>query len=148
MEIDIARLRAWCDARGIPTEIDASGRQLAIPVQGARPVVVLSRDERGMVTFLSAFPFTVSDGDRDEYCRALALLNSASYMGAFVLNSQTGETYFRLTVLSRGTTMTDDAVGGLLEVVVSSVAGTTAALRGVATEGLPYTTVLPRNELV
>ena len=45
-------------------------------------------------------------------------------------------------MLTTGATFTDDALAMILDIVATTVQKTTRALEGVATHGLPYSTVL------
>jgi hypothetical protein len=138
-------LRAWCERGNVRAFVNVELGQLAIP----RPedqnhlLRVIFRPERNMATFALPYRFAVPKDRAAEFDLAVALANSASFMGAYVHNHQLSEAYFRVTVPTGGVGYTDDAITWLLRLVIGSHDALEKPLRAVALEGAPGTAVLP-----
>ena len=94
-----------------------------------------------MLTLLLVLSVEAPAERRAELARALGLLNSTSFMGAWVLNSGTGEIYFRITLPTRGARYDDDAIDFLVDVAVGTVDGRSGPI-GRVIEGAPAESVL------
>ena len=78
---------------------------------------------------------------RAELARACNLLNARTFLGAWVLNMEAGELYFRHTVLTAGVLFEDAGVRALLQVVVGTVELHVDRLQAVL-DGAPAESVL------
>lgn len=141
-------MKAWCERKKLRYMVNEQLGQLAIPrpVDPPQAIRVIPRPERGMMTFAVPLPFAVPKDRHVAMDQALALVNSASYMGAWVLNHQRDEAYFRVTVPTRGVGYEDGAVEYLLQIVIGSVDRITPGLRAVALEGAPPERILASDD--
>jgi hypothetical protein len=140
-------LRAWCERGNVRAFVNVDLGQLAIPrPEDANHLLrVVFRPERSMATFALPYRFAVPADRSADFDLAVALANSASFMGAYVHNHQLSEAYFRVTVPTGGVGYTDDAITWLLRLVIGSHDALERQLRAVALEGAPGTVVLPPN---
>ena len=136
-------IKAWCVRQNLNYLVQEQARMVLIP-RGANelPLRLIDRPERGMMTWGVVLPFLVPADRRSEVGAALNLLNSNSFMGAWTLNTQTGEVYFRVTVPTTGVTYTDEAMMFLARVLSGTVDPVAGALSRIATEGQPASLVL------
>jgi hypothetical protein len=95
-----------------------------------------------MYMFALALPFAVPPQRAEAVALSTALLNSQTLMGAWVLNTDKGEAFFRVTQPTLGLQLTDETLGFLLRVVASTVEQFAAALYRVAQEGAAPGSVL------
>ena len=142
--LSLDALQAWCDRNSITFLKNDRLQQLAIPTPLGReyPVRVIPRPSRGMMSFIMVLPFAVPPDRAEVVSRALALANASSFMGAWVLQGNNNELYFRVTVPVDGVRYDDAAVRLLLQVVIGSVQGLGPRLRAVALDGAGWETVL------
>jgi hypothetical protein len=96
-----------------------------------------------MVLFAMEMPFRAPPERHAALFEAIALLNANAYMGAWVLNTETGELFFRVTVPSLDTQYSDSGLLHVARVVVGTCERVAAGLRGVALEGAAPQTALP-----
>ena len=142
-------VRSWLTQRNLYHLYDADSQSVLITRENVETahVRVVDRPERGMMTWAIVLPFTVPDDRHLPVAEALNLLNSASFMGSWVMNTQRSEVYFRATVGTIGVQWDEAAIEYLLRVVVTTADQLGEMVRRVAKEGAAATTVLPaRNE--
>src|SRR5258706_7386283 len=104
-------LKAWCERQQYQFSENAQLGQLAIHYQlfgQPAPLLVLPQKDRGMVMLVMKQPFAVPAERRPDVARATVLLNATTFMGAWVVNSQTGELFFRVSVPALDTQYSDE----------------------------------------
>lgn len=121
--LDLAAVRAFCDRNGVPYVTNDELGQIAIP-RPDRPawaVRIVPRPERGMLTVAYPLPGRIP-ADRVPALQAAAgLLNARTFMGAWVLNTDSGELYFRYTMLTDHVLYDDESLRLTIQVVIGSV---------------------------
>lgn len=145
--LDLAAIKAFCDRAKIPYLANDVLGQLAIPRPDHKgwAVRIHPMPERGMLTIAYPLPGRIPDDRLDDLQLAAGLLNSRTFMGAWVLNVGEGELYFRVTVLADGVTYDDAALRRLLQIVIGTVERLIPRLHRVLT-GSPAATVLEEPE--
>jgi hypothetical protein len=135
--LDIAALEAWCGRVGLACARSDDGSQLIIPRpgEGAAPLRALAYPDRGLLSFAIRLAGEVAPARRAAVLDRVARANAVVFMGAWVLNSDLGQLYFRLTVPTRGVAYTDASVKTLVEITIGTAMASAAALADVA--GLP-----------
>jgi hypothetical protein len=142
--LNYANVKAWAERLQLPFRFSDDASQIAITcrlLDSDVPLVFIPRLERGMLTMALTMPFSVP---RDRYVQvgqALTLLNARSYMGAWILNLEKGEIYFRITVPALDVVYTDQSLRFVASVVASSADTMSKPLRAVACEGARPETV-------
>lgn len=121
--LDLEAVRSFCDRSGIAHHVDESLGQIAIPRASdpAWALRIVPRPERGMLTVAYPLPGRMPPERLPAIVEAVGLLNSRTFMGAWVLNGDSGELYFRQTVLTEGAWFDDRALGQLLRLVALTV---------------------------
>lgn len=109
------------------------------------PLMIIPRTERGMVTLAITEPFTVPVERYPLIGEALARLNASSYMGAWVLNFDKGEIYFRITLPALDNEYTDQGLFFAARVVVSSAEAMGQRLQDVMNGTLPPAEIIPKS---
>lgn len=133
LALNLETLAQWCVRQKLSYLVQEQAQMVVIPRgPGEAPLRAIHRPERHMLTWLIALPFQVPDAQRAEVARAVTLLNSSSYMGAWVLNQASGELYFRVTVPTHETTWTDDGLMFVVRVVLGTVDALAPSLKAVA----------------
>lgn len=139
--------RAWCDRNSVQYLYNEKLGQIGIP----RPndpnnlLRVIPRPNRGMLTFAYALPVAVPQEAYDRVRTAAMLSNSATFMGAWVLNHGKGELYFRVSVPVANVAYTDASVRYLLQVVIGTVEATSDKMKAVALEGADPSILIQRQ---
>ena len=144
--LDLVAIRDWCDRHKVPYIYNSELNQLALPRQNDRrfAVRVIPRPERKMITLAMPLPLVVPKERFEAAQQAMAIANSATFMGSWVLNHVKGEAYFRVTVPSVDVLYNDDSLRYLLQVVIGTVEAVAEKLRLIVQEGAEPETVLPR----
>jgi len=135
-ELDGASLEAWCDRQGYTYQ--AADGQLIVEyaVLGLpAPLVVLPQLDRGMVMLLMRQPYAVPAARFVAVTQAATTLNARSFMGAWVLNDEKAELYFRVTLVALDTRYSDDSLLHAARVVVGTSELAAPALRAIALDG-------------
>ena len=143
--LDLAAVRDWCDRHNVPYIYNSELQQIALPRPSDRrfAIRVIPRPERKMVSFAMPLPLVVPQERFDDTQKAMAIANSATVMGAWVLNHVKGEAYFRVTVPAVGVLYDDDSLRYLLQVVIGTVEAVAEKLRLIIQEGAAPESVLP-----
>lgn len=131
-------IQAWCDRQGFKYLTNPQAGQLAVLyriLEHDAPLQILPYPDRGMVTFAMSLPFAVPAERYPFVKEALTQLNSRSYMGAWVLNPDKGEIYFRVTLPALDNEYSDQGLFFACRVVVSSSEGAAPALFRIAQQG-------------
>lgn len=130
--LNMETLAQWCVRQKLSYLVQEPARMIVIPRgPGEAPLRAIHRPERGMLTWLIGLPLLVPEAQRAEVARAVTLLNSSSFMGAWVLNQGNGELYFRVTLPTREVTWTDEGLMFAVRVVLGTVDAAAPALRAV-----------------
>ena len=137
-------IKAWCDRNNIQFIVNEDLGQLGIPLPLGKGYLlrVLPRPDRHMMTLVVPLPVKVPPALINEVSKATALANSATFMGAWVLNHGKGEIYFRVTLPTRGVMYDDEGFKWVLDVMVMSLRSVVPALGRILREGAPASTVL------
>ena len=142
-ELSGSTLEAWCKRQGY-TYTGADGQlavQYALLGQPA-PLLFLPHFDRGMVMMAMRQPFTVPAARAAAVTQAVNSMNATSFMGAWVLNTDTGELFFRATVVALDTGYSDASLLHAARVVVGTSELAAAGMRAIALDGAdPVTTV-------
>jgi hypothetical protein len=144
--LDFDSLKAWCGRQQYDFRENPELGQLAILyalLGEPAPLLILPQPARGMVMFVMRQPFAVPAERRAALLEAVTLLNSTSFMGAWIVNRQTGELYFRVTVPALDTEYSDEGLVHVARVVVGTSEKAAAGLRAVALEGAAPETAVP-----
>lgn len=142
--LNYENLKSWAERLGLAFRYSNEAGQIAVlcrVLDGDVPLVFIPRPERGMLTMAVTLPFTVPAERFTEVGRAITLLNARSYMGAWILNTDKGEIYFRVTVPALDVSYSDQALRFVAGVVASSAETLAPALYAVARENAPATSV-------
>ena len=145
--LSLDTFRRWCAERNIQHRVDEELKQVIVAGRPGMEIRVVPRPERSMMSFGITLPFLVPRDRYDAYSRALSLVNSATFMGAWVLNHGTGESYFRITVPVGDIRFTDGSLLFLLRAVLGTVDVALDNLRLIALEGAPAESVLRPDQL-
>lgn len=142
--MDLEGVKAWCGRQNLKFLENAAAGQLLIP-RGEKdaPIRFIARPERQMSTLAVVLPFQAPADRRAEVAQACNALNSSSFMGAWVMNNQSGEIYFRLTLPTGGATFTDEGLMFLVRVLIGTADAVVQPMFRVAVEGQPFTAALP-----
>lgn len=142
--LNYANIKSWAERLGLAFRYSDEMGQIAVLCRLLDvdvPMVFIPRVERGMLTMAITLPFQVPADRFGEVGAALTLVNARSYMGAWILNADKGEIYFRITVPALDVTYSDQALRFVAGVVVSSAESLAARLHAVAKEGAPAASV-------
>lgn len=142
--LNYANLKSWAERLGLPFRSSDEASQIAVLchlLDRDVPLVFIPRLERGMMTMAVTMPFAIPPDRFAAVGEALTLLNARSYMGAWILNTDKGEIYFRITVPALDVTYTDQSLRFVASVVASSAEAMAKALHSVALEGAAPDTV-------
>lgn len=121
--LDLASVRAFLDRSQITYLVNDELKQLAIPRPDRQgwAVRVVARDERGMLTVAYPLPGAIPSDRIEALTLAANLLNARTFMGAWVLNRDTAELYFRQTVPTDHVLYDDTSVRQVLQIVIGTV---------------------------
>ncbi len=136
---------ASCARQGLACKHSPDGTQLAIghQVLGVQTAILcLPWSERGMYMFALALPFAVPAARAEAVALATALLNSQTLMGAWAINTDKGEIYFRITLPTRGAELSDEGLAFLWQVIASTVEQFAPAFYRIASEGAPPSSIV------
>ncbi len=131
-------LKAWCQRQKYELSENAELGQIAVHyvLLGQRaPLLILPEPARGMVMFVMKQPYAVPADRQAAVAEAAQILNATSYMGAWALNRDAGELYFRVTVPALDIQYSDAGVLHVARVVVGTSEKAAPALRSVALDG-------------
>ncbi|MEZ4315933.1 MAG: YbjN domain-containing protein [Myxococcota bacterium] len=120
--LDYDTLCGFCERQGLTFFTNEELQQLAIP-SPERPgwaVRIVPRPDRGMVTLAYPLPGRIPGDRLDDLVVAANLLNARTFLGAWVVNHEAAEMYFRQTVLTQGVAYTDASVRELVQLVVGT----------------------------
>lgn len=135
-ELDGASLEAWCDRQGymyraVNGQVIVEYAVLGLPA----PLIFLPQLDRGMVMLVMRQPYAVPAARFVAVTQAANTLNASSFMGAWVLNDEKAELYFRVTVAALDTRYTDESLLHVARVVVGSSEVAAPVLRAIALDG-------------
>lgn len=143
--LNLETLAQWCVRQKLTYMVQEPSRMIVVPRgPGEAPIRLIDRADRGMCTLAIGLPVQAPEARRAELARAVTLLNSSSFMGAWVVNQSTGETYFRVTVPTRGVSWSDEGVMYLVQVLIGTFDAAAPALQGVLSGERAWDTVMPR----
>ncbi len=131
-------LRGWCERQKYTFRANAEQQQLAIDytiLGQPAPLLVIPHFPRGMLMFLMRMPFTVPVDKVEAALDAAARINSTILMGAWVVNRETGEVLFRVTIPALDTQYSDDSLLHSARVCVGSAERAAPVLRSIILDG-------------
>lgn len=135
-------LKSWAarlEARlGVPSRFNDEVEQLAVRawvMDSAVALVLIPRPERGMVTLAMTLPFAVPPERNPAINESLSILNARSFMGAWILNTEKAEIYFRITVPAKDLEYSDETLHFIASLVESSAEAMAKPLYAVAHQG-------------
>ncbi len=138
-------LVAWCDRQQYTYRSNVELRQLAIDytiLGQPAPLLLLPQPDRGMLMLLVRLPVVVPAGRRMALIDATSQLNGTSYMGTWVVNRDTGEVLFRVTLPALDNAYSDAGLLHAARVVVGTVERLAATLKAIAVDGADPTAAL------
>ena len=136
--ITYPNLKHWVDRLRVPYRFNEEVGQVAVLTRVMDtdvPLVFIPRPDRGMLTIAVTLPFAVLKERYQAVGESLTILNARSYMGAWILNSDKGEIYFRITLPAMDLEYTDDTLRSFAALVVSSAEAMAKLLYSVAHQG-------------
>jgi hypothetical protein len=136
--LSFENLKAWCQRNQYEFSEDAKRKHLAVHqslLGQAAPIMMLPQLYRNMLVMVMRQPFDVSPERHAAIIDAAALLNSTSFIGAWALNREFGELYFRVTLPVVDIQYTDAGVLYAAQIVLGNSERAAPALRAIALEG-------------
>jgi hypothetical protein len=136
--LNYANVKSWAERLQLPFRYSDEAGQIAVLcrlLDSDVPLVFIPRPERGMLTMALTMPYAVPAERFAVVGEALTLVNARSYMGAWILNMDKGEIYFRITMPALDVVYNDQALRFVATLVVSSAEAMVRPLRAVAIEG-------------
>ena len=133
-------VKAWAERLRLPFRASEEAGQIAVRcrlLDSDVPLLFIPRPERDMLTVAITLPFVVKSERFAAVTTALSTLNVRSYMGAWILNPERGEVYFRITLPANEVEYGDEALRFVASIVVSSADAMAKALFAVAQQGAP-----------
>ncbi len=131
-------VKAWAERLRLPFRANDEAAQIAVRcrlLDSDVPLLFIPRPERDMLTVAITLPFVAPTERYPALTTALATLNVRSYMGAWILNPERGEVYFRVTLPTVETTFSDEALRFVARVVLSSAEAMAQPLFAISHEG-------------
>ncbi|HRI48924.1 MAG TPA: YbjN domain-containing protein [Pseudomonadota bacterium] len=131
-------LKSWADRLGVPYRFNEEVGQIAVLTRVMDtdvPLVFIPRPDRGMVTMAITLPFATPSERFTAVGESLTILNARSYMGAWILNTDKGEVYFRITLPAMELEYSDETLRFFASLVVSSAEAMAKLLYAVAHKG-------------
>lgn len=128
-------LKGWADRLRVPYRFNEEVGQVAVltrVMDADVPLVFIPRPDRGMMTMAVTLPFAVPAMRHGAVGESLTILNARSYMGAWILNSDKGEIYFRITLPAMELEYSDETLRVFAALVVSSAEAMAKLLYAVA----------------
>ena len=129
--LDAAFIVSWCQRNGIAYAASEDGTQVSLPRGDAAPLRIIGHPERGLATFA----LVVAHGlPPERHAAALDICgraNARMFYGAWVLNTEIGQLYLRLSVPLNGVTYTDAALRWLVDTTLGTAEAILPALRDV-----------------
>lgn len=136
--LSYSTVKSWAERLKLPFRASDEAGQIAVHcrlLDSDVPLLFIPRPERDMLTVAVTLPFVVKTERFAAVTAALSTLNVRSYMGAWILNPERGEVYFRVTLPTLDTTFSDDALRFVARVVLSSAEAMAQPLYSIAHEG-------------
>lgn len=136
--LSFENLKAWCLRNKYSFSEDARRGHLALQQQllgEPTPIMLLPQINGNMVVLVMRQPYDVPKNRHAAILEAIALLNSTSVMGAWALNREHGELYFRVTLPVVDILYTDAGMLYTAQVVMSTSETAAPALRAIAIDG-------------
>ncbi len=129
--LDAAFIVAWCQRNGIAYSASDDGTQVSLPRGDAAPLRIIGHPDRGLATFA----LVVAHGlPPERHAAALDICgraNARMFYGAWVLNTEIGQLYLRLSVPLNGVSYTDAALRWLVDTTLGTAEAILPALRDV-----------------
>ena len=149
--LTLENLKDLCQRHGLTFKLNEELGQIAVLHQilgEDAPLYIIPYRGRGMVSFILPLPLRVPPARLPFIGEATTRLNSASYLGTWVLNIETGELYLRATLPAMGAEYSDEGVLFVIRVVVSSVEAAAAGLSQIVLAGKTSHDIWPRAAVI
>ena len=140
-------LQALCQRHELPHKANLDSGQIAILhriLDHDAPLYAVPRTGRGVVAFVLPLPFRVPAERAAAIGEAIARLNAAAALVAWVLDAATGELAVRVALPVHGAAYDDDGVLFVLRVIASAAAAAAADLQQIALAGKASFELWPR----
>lgn len=131
-------VKAWAERLRLPFRASEEAGQIAVHcrlLDSDVPLLFIPRPERDMLTVAITLPFVVKSERFAAVTTALSTLNVRSYMGAWILNPERGEVYFRITLPTVDTQFSDESLRFVARVVIGSAEAMAQPLFAISHEG-------------
>ena len=141
--LDLPSILAFAERAGWGASEDREHGQLGLQKEpGDWLIRVIPRPDRRMLSLGVVLPTSVPEERISEFCRAISLANSSTYMGAWVLTHERRAAYFRLTLPAGSLRYDDDSLAFWLEQVLATARSRAPVLEAVARGDAPASSVL------
>ena len=131
-------VKAWAERLRLPFRASEEAGQIAVRcrlLDSDVPLLFIPRPARDMLTVAITLPFVVKSERFAAVTTALSTLNVRSYMGAWILNPERGEVYFRITLPTVDTQFSDESLRFVARVVIGSAEAMAQPLFAISHEG-------------
>lgn len=137
-DLTYSNMKAWCERQKYAFRTNDALEQIAVDyalLGQPAPLMILPQLGRGMVVLVMRQPFVVPPERRSAVIEACNQLNVTSFMGAWSLNSETGEVFFRATLVAVGNAYSDEGFLHAARVVVGTSEKAAPAMKSIALDG-------------
>jgi hypothetical protein len=144
-------LRSLCQRHGLVFKLNHDTEQIAVlhrVLDEDAPLYLVPDPGRSMAAFVLPLPFRVPADRRVAVGEAVTRLNRAAAIGAWVLDLESGELGFRVTLPVFGAAYDDDGVLFVTRAMASAVDAAAGDLRQIALAGKTSFELWPRAALV
>jgi hypothetical protein len=143
--LTFASLVDWCEHNEYEFQANDEREQIAIRyglMEKSTPLMIIPQWENGVVVFAMRQPYQVPTDRVDALLTATNRLNSMSFMGAWSMNADTRELFFRAALPVENIHYTHDGVLAVARAVVGHSEAATPTLHAIAMEGADVETAL------
>jgi hypothetical protein len=133
--LTLENLQGLCERQGLVFKTNEETGQIAVLyrlLDEDAPLYLIPYPHRGMVSFVLPLPFRVPAPRIPHLGEATTRLNSASTMGTWVLDIETGDLQFRVTLPAQGAAYDDDGLLFVTRIVMSAVEVAAGGLQEIA----------------
>lgn len=143
--LSFASLIRWCEHNEYEFHANDELEQIAIRyglMEKPTPLMIIPQWDSGMVVFAMRQPYQVPVERIDALLAATNRLNSMSFMGAWSMNAETRELFFRAALPVEDVQYTHNGVLAVARAVVGNSESATPTLHAIAMEGADVETAL------
>ena len=138
-------LVSWCERHEYEFQANDELEQIAIRyglMETSTPLMIIPQWDSGMVVFAMRQPYQVPEDRVAAILAATNRLNSMSFMGAWSVNIDSRELFFRVAIPVQEIQYTDNGVLAVARAVVGNSETATPTLHAIAIEGTDTDTAL------